>query len=177
MKVAFLDRDGVINKETGYLYKISSFEFTYRCFEALSNIKNKGYEIIIFTNQSGIARGYYSEDDFHALMNWVKSTLTNHQISIKDIFFCPHHPNGVVKKYKKDCECRKPKPGMLLDAIKKHDIDMDSSFVVGDKISDVRAGFSAGIKNGYLVETGHPVDESHRVPIYSSLFSLSLELE
>ena len=153
IKVIFLDRDGVINKEIGYLYKIKDFSFINNVFKACNYFQSVGYNLIIITNQSGIARGYYKEEDFHRLNKWMLEQFTCNGIKILDIFFCPHNPNA-------GCNCRKPKPGLLLEANKKYGIDMKKSWMIGDKEVDVSAANSAGITNTILVKTGHKIDET-----------------
>ena len=120
IKTIFLDRDGVINKEVNYLHKIEDFEFIDEVFETCFYLKNLGFEIIVVTNQSGISRGYYSENDFHVINNWMISQFKENNINILDVFFCPHSNES-------NCECRKPKPGMLLSAKNKHNINMRES--------------------------------------------------
>jgi len=151
-KAVFLDRDGVINEEIGYLYKTKDFKFIDGVFEACNYFQEKGYLIIIITNQSGIARGYYTEEDFYILNNWMNDQFSTNGINISDIFFCPHSPDH-------GCNCRKPKPGLIKDALQKHNIDIARSWIIGDKESDIRAGNLAGISNTILVKTGHEIDE------------------
>ena len=171
IKVAFLDRDGVINKEVNYLYKVEDFEYTENCIEGLKKIKALGYEIIIVTNQAGIARGYYTEDDYQKLTDWYVADLKNQGIDILDVFHCPHHPEGNIPEYSIVCDCRKPKSGMFEQALAQYNIDIDSSFMVGDKNSDLGAAKSAGIQQLYLVETGHPITENSYT-VKTSLFTL-----
>ena len=154
VKTVFLDRDGVINKEVGYLHKIQDFEFIDGVFEACLYFKSLNYQIIVVTNQSGIGRGYYDEDDFHIINNWMLEQFKNKRIEILDVFFCPHDPES-------NCDCRKPKPGMLNQANEKHNIDMEKSWMIGDKEADVAAANSAGIKNTILVKSGHTIDEEN----------------
>jgi D-glycero-D-manno-heptose 1,7-bisphosphate phosphatase len=154
IKTVFLDRDGVINKEVGYLHKIQDFEFIDGVFEACLYFKSLNYQIIVVTNQSGIGRGYYDEDDFHIINNWMLGQFKNKGIEILDVFFCPHDPES-------NCDCRKPKPGMLNQANEKHNIDMEKSWMIGDKEADVAAANSAGIKNTILVKSGHTIDEEN----------------
>ena len=154
VKTVFLDRDGVINKEVGYLHKIQDFEFIDGVFEACLYFKSLNYQIIVVTNQSGIGRGYYNEDDFHIINNWMLEQFKNKRIEILDVFFCPHDPES-------NCDCRKPKPGMLNQANEKHNIDMEKSWMIGDKEADVAAANSAGIKNTILVKSGHTIDEEN----------------
>lgn len=143
-KIVFLDRDGVINVDKHYLYKIEEFEFTQNLFETCKYFISLGYEIIIITNQSGIARKYYNEDDFKKLTSWMLNEFKQNDINILDLFYCPHSPND-------NCSCRKPKPGMILQANNKYNIDLKNSWLIGDKISDVEAGINAGIKNTILI--------------------------
>jgi len=154
VKTVFLDRDGVINKEVGYLHKIQDFEFIDGVFEACLYFQSLNYQIIVVTNQSGIGRGYYDEDDFHIINNWMLEQFKNKRIEILDVFFCPHDPES-------NCDCRKPKPGMFNQANEKHDIDMEKSWMIGDKEADVAAANSAGIKNTILVKSGHTIDEEN----------------
>ena len=151
-KIIFLDRDGVINKEVGYLYQTQDFEFIDGIFESCKYFKKLGYEIIIITNQSGIARGYYQKEDFHALTKWMLIQFNNQGVDILDVFFCPHGPES-------SCECRKPKPGMLIEARDKFNIDMKNSWMIGDKEADISAANAAGISSTILVKSGHQVDE------------------
>ena len=152
-KVVFLDRDGVINKEVGYLHKIKDFEFIDGVFKACQAFQNLGYQIIIVTNQSGIGRRYYLEKDFHIVNNWMLKQFEKNNVSILDVCFCPHAPED-------HCDCRKPKPGMLLAAQKKHHINMELSWMIGDKEADIQAANAASINNTILVKSGHDIDES-----------------
>jgi D-glycero-D-manno-heptose 1,7-bisphosphate phosphatase len=154
IKAIFLDRDGVINKEVGYLHKIEDFEFIDGVFEACLYFQSLNYQMIIVTNQSGIARGYYKENDFHIVTNWMLEQFNNQGINILDVFFCPHGP-------KSTCDCRKPKPGMFIQANNQHDIDMNNSWMIGDKEADVQAANTVGIQNTILVKSGHQVDEKN----------------
>ena len=153
-RVLFLDRDGVINKEVGYLYKSEDFEFIDGVFTACRYFQAQGYKLIIVTNQSGIARGYYQKEDFHKLTEWMLVQFGNQGINILDVFFCPHGPES-------SCTCRKPKPGMLLEARDKFNIDMKNSWMIGDKEADVEAANAAGIDNTILVKSGHIIDEAN----------------
>lgn len=175
-KAIFLDRDGVINKEVSYLYKIEDFEFTIKCIEALQLLQSAGYVLFIVTNQAGIGRGYYTEEDFEHLTHWLTSTLKKNGVDIKSVEYCPHHPSHALGTYKKQCDSRKPAPGMINSLIAKYDIDPQKSIMVGDKFSDLEAGDAAGIGTCVLVETGHHFEANEAKPhwhIYSSLYSFA----
>ena len=178
-KAIFLDRDGVINKEINYLHKIEDFEFTPNCIDALKIMQSKGYLLFIITNQAGIGRGYYSEADFHHLNNWMLTTLQQQGINITDVRFCPHHAEHGVGKYKIDCDCRKPKIGMLTPLIKKYNIDVKNSLLIGDKMSDINAGETAKIGTLILVNSGHPLP--NKIPanvnaVFESLYQYAKTL-
>jgi D-glycero-D-manno-heptose 1,7-bisphosphate phosphatase len=153
IKTIFLDRDGVINKEKNYLYKIDDFEFIEGVFEACQHFNNLDYRIIIVTNQSGISRGYYSEGDFQKLNHWMNQQFRMNGINILSTYYCPHSPTA-------KCKCRKPKPGMFLKAQKKYNINMKESWLIGDKEDDIIAANSSGIFKTILVKSGHNFDES-----------------
>ena len=147
MKAAFLDRDGVINEDFGYVGKIENFKFKEGIFELLKLLQDLGFALFVVTNQSGIARGCYTEEDFYNLTQWMIEEFKKRGIEIKDIRFCPHHPDITG-----ECECRKPKPGMILDLARKYGIDLKNSIMIGDSKRDIEAAINAGIKNRYLVE-------------------------
>lgn len=151
MKVAFLDRDGLLNEDIGYLYKWEHFKYNKLVIPALLKLLDAGYHLIVVTNQSGIARGYYTEKDFHLLNLKMIENLQEHGIHLKDVFYCPHYIGGKVEKYIVDCNCRKPKPGLLIKAQQKYKIELDKSVLFGDKLSDLEAGEAAGILHNYLV--------------------------
>jgi len=152
IKTIFLDRDGVINKEINYLHRIEDFEFIDGVFKTCQYLQNLGYEIIVITNQSGISRGYYNEIDFKTLSNWMLAEFKKNDIKILDIFHCPHLPDS-------NCECRKPRPGMLLEAKEKYNIDMQNSWLIGDKEDDIIAANNSDIANTILVKSGHKINE------------------
>jgi len=164
IKTIFLDRDGVINKEVSYLHKIEDFEFIDGVFETCYYFKNLGYKIIVITNQSGISRGFYTESDYQKITKWMVNQFKKNDINLLDTFHCPHLPNS-------NCNCRKPQPGMLIEAQKKHNIDMKRSWFIGDKESDISAAISSGITNTILVKSGHKIDvhNSHAKYIIDSV--------
>lgn len=148
-KVLFLDRDGVINKDVSYLYKIADLQWVDGAKEALKLAHDSGYELIVVTNQSGVARGYYKETDVQILHDYMGNELFKAGAPILHFYYCPHHKDGTVGRYAVDCNCRKPKPGMILQAIKDFDVDVEHSFLIGDSQRDVDASEAAGVK-GYL---------------------------
>jgi len=162
----FLDRDGVINVEKNYLFKKEDFEFIDGIFELCSFYQSKNYLIIVVTNQSGIARGYYTEADFSNLTFWMLSEFSKNGVEIDQVYHCPHHPDISGK-----CECRKPNPGMLLQAQKDFNIDMKNSIMIGDKERDIQAALNAGLKETYLF-TDEKID-TQATKIISSLKELS----
>ncbi|UXN36668.1 D-glycero-beta-D-manno-heptose 1,7-bisphosphate 7-phosphatase [Avibacterium paragallinarum] len=157
-KAIFLDRDGTINIDHGYVHQIDDFQFIESGIEALQQLKAMGYLLVLVTNQSGIARGYFSEQQFLQLTEWMDWSLADRGVDFDGIYYCPHHPEG-KGEYKEDCDCRKPKSGMLLQAIKELHIDPALSFMVGDKKEDMQAGKGAGVKTCVLVRTGKAVTE------------------
>lgn len=156
-KAIFLDRDGVLNVDTAYLYKVEELVWQDGVFEALKDAHDKGYLLIVVTNQSGVARGYYTEEDVKALHQYMGSTLAKAGAPIDAFYYCPHHVKGTVAPYVKDCNCRKPKTGMLDQACEDFDIDLDHSFMIGDKESDVATAKAKGIQ-GYLFTGGNLYD-------------------
>ena len=148
-KVLFLDRDGVINKDVSYLYKISDLQWVDGAKEALAYAYSKGYDLIVVTNQSGVARGYYKESDVKILRDHMAYELDGRMAPILRICYRPSHNDGVIPLYAVDCECRKPKPGMIKQATKDYHVDATESFLIGDSQRDVDAAEAAGVK-GYL---------------------------
>ena len=155
----FLDRDGTMNVDHGYVHEIDNFQFIDGAIEAMQELKKMGYALVMVTNQSGIARGMFSEDTFMQLTEWMDWSLADRDVDLDGIYFCPHHPEAVVEEYRQQCDCRKPAPGMLLSAQKELNIDMAASYMVGDKIDDMLAGKAAGVGKKVLVRSGKPVTE------------------
>lgn len=135
-KALFLDRDGVINKDIEYAYRKEQIIFNRDIFDVCRKAVEKGYLIIIITNQAGVAKGYYSEEDVRSLHDWISLKFKEMGIHITSFYFCPYHIDGTVKEYKKESSWRKPEPGMILQAISDFNIDIEKSLVVGDKPSD-----------------------------------------
>ena len=144
-KAVFLDRDGTLNIDHGYVHKIDDFQFIEGSIDALKALKEMGYLLVLVTNQSGIARGYFSEDQFLQLTEWMDWSLADRGVDLDGIYYCPHHPEG-KGEYKEECECRKPKPGMLMKAAKDFNVDLEKSWMIGDGENDVLAGKNAGCK-------------------------------
>jgi D-glycero-D-manno-heptose 1,7-bisphosphate phosphatase len=148
-KCLFLDRDGVINEDRGYVHNVEDFVFKAGIFELCKDYVSKGFIIIVVTNQSGIGRGYYTEEDFHVLTDWMKQQFLNEGITLTDVFYCPYHPDG-LGKYKEDSFNRKPNPGMILEAAEKYNIDLKNSVLIGDRETDMEAGKRAGVGKNIL---------------------------
>ena len=153
MKALFLDRDGVINLDHGYVGKVEDFEFVDGILDCIRRLQTKGFQPIVVTNQSGIGRGYYSLEDFEKVTDFMLQKMREHGIAIEraHVFFCPHTPD-------RGCDCRKPAPGMFLQAKKRFGIDMAASLMLGDKPSDIEAAKAAGVGRAIPVPKNGPVD-------------------
>lgn len=149
-KAVFLDRDGTINVEKNYLYKIEDFEFIDGVLKALRELSDAGFLLIIITNQSGIARGYYTEKDYGLLNSWLLETFAKNGIKISASYFCPHLPDASVERYRTICNCRKPNTGLFEQAVKDFNIDLKKSFAIGDKIRDLAICEKSDCK-GFLI--------------------------
>ena len=155
----FLDRDGTINVDHGYVHEIDNFEFIDGVIDAMRQLKEMGYALVLVTNQSGIARGKFTEEQFETLTEWMDWSLADRGVDLDGIYFCPHHPTEGVAPYRKECQCRKPGPDMILDAAKYLKIDLAASYMVGDKSSDMKAAIAAGVGHKVLVKTGKALTE------------------
>lgn len=160
-KAIFLDRDGTINVEKDYIYKSEDLVFEEGTIEALKTFKNLGYILIVISNQSGIARGYFTEEDLNIFNNNMNEILKRNGIEIIEFYCCPHHPDG-IGEYKKVCECRKPNNKMIEDAIKKYNIAREKSYMIGDKTSDIGAGLKSNLKT-VLVKTGYGLKDMEKI--------------
>jgi len=156
-KAIFLDRDGVINKEVSYLSDPKDFEFIEGSIEALKILKQKGFLLIIITNQAGIARGFFTEETLTVIHHKMIDILKKNNIQLDDIYYCPHHP-----EFTGLCDCRKPKQGMILKAQQKYNIDLSHSYMVGDTLNDIKTGFAAKCKT-VLVLTGYGKEEFKKI--------------
>lgn len=144
-RALFLDRDGVINHDSGYTSDVENFQFIDGIFDVCRAAKELGYLLIVVTNQAGIGRGYYSEQDFNILTKWMCKQFEAEDAPIDDVFYCPYHPEHGVGDYKKDSFDRKPNPGMLLRAAEKYGLDLNRSIMIGDKDTDMQAANKAGV--------------------------------
>ena len=154
MRALFLDRDGVINVDYGYVSSRDRFEFIEGVFDMARSAVSQGYSLFVITNQAGIARGLYSEEDFQKLMDWVSSEFAKHGAPIFKVYHCPHHPEYPTDGVPTYCGCRKPAPGLLLRAAHEFNIDLVSSMMIGDKETDMLAGLAAGVGSLVLFGTG-----------------------
>ena len=151
----FIDRDGVLNEERAFVHRPEDFVFIPGALAALRRLQQADYRLVIVTNQSGIARGLYTEADYQALTAHMRQSLAASGIHPHAIEYCPHLPDAPLPRYRLDCDCRKPRPGMLLRAIRALDIDARRSFLVGDRLSDVEAGRAASLGHCFLVRSGY----------------------
>jgi D-glycero-D-manno-heptose 1,7-bisphosphate phosphatase len=150
-RALFLDRDGVINVDHGYVHRPDQFTFIDGIFDLCRRARDLDYLIVVVTNQAGIGRGFYTEQAFHDLTAWMKQRFADQGIDIAAVYFCPHHAEHGVGKHRRECARRKPNPGMLLDAAREHAIDLSRSLLIGDKESDIEAGRRAMLGGTVLV--------------------------
>lgn len=162
-KAVFLDRDGTINVEVEYLSQVDDFQFIPGVPWALKRLKDAGYLLVVVTNQSGIARGYYDEAALAEIHEHMHQDLASFGASLDACYFCPHHPEHGTGDYRTECGCRKPLPGMLERAAADLDIDLAASFMIGDKLADIEAGIAAGC-TPMLVLTGYGSKDVARLP-------------
>lgn len=153
-RAAFLDRDGVINVDHAYVHRWEDFEFVPGAVDAMRRLHQAGWLLVVVTNQSGIARGMYGQADFDALTARMRAELARQGAPVAGVYHCPHHPQGAVPELAVECDCRKPRPGLLLQAVRELDIAPGRSFMVGDKPSDLEAAARAGVGLGFLVGEG-----------------------
>jgi len=152
-RAVFLDRDGTLNIDVGYPHRPGDLELVEGVIPGLRRLTELGFALVITTNQSGIARGYFSEADMHAFNHALVARLAEHGITIAGIYFCPFHPTEGIGTYRRESPLRKPQPGMILLAAAEHDLDVSSSFAIGDRMTDIAAGHAAGCR-AILVRTG-----------------------
>jgi D,D-heptose 1,7-bisphosphate phosphatase len=152
-KAAFLDRDGVINVDRAYVSRWEDFEFVPGAVDAIRALKQTGFALVVVTNQSGIARGYYTEAQYQELTLAIKQALAEAGAAIDAVYHCPHHPAGAVAGLTMDCDCRKPAPGMIFRAARELNLSLPDSILVGDKPSDIQAARAAGVGRAYIVHS------------------------
>lgn len=151
----FLDRDGVINIDHGYVYQPGQFQFSDGIFELCRAAKGSGYRLFVVTNQAGIGRGYYTEQEFLSLTAWMCQQFHAQDVDIEQVYYCPYHPEHGLGEYRRESEFRKPGSGMVLQAASEHGIDLAASVLIGDKPSDIAAGLAAGVGLNLLYLPGH----------------------
>ena len=180
-KAIFIDRDGTLIQEVGYLKMMQDLRFTPRAAEALQIFQKLGYLNIVITNQSAVARGLLSPKELERIHRALKAMARDEEAVIHDIFYCPHFPGGRIPPYNVECDCRKPKPGMLLRARDKHHLNLSQCFVVGDKESDLELAANAGVPGvlvltGYGPETRARLADSNATVAHRSLYDFALAL-
>ena len=174
---AFLDRDGIVNFDKGYVFRKQDFSFYQDIFNLCHLLQEKGFRIFIITNQSGIGRGYYTIEAFQDLTDWMLDVFKDNNVLISKVYYCPHHPLEAKNGFKKDCQCRKPNPGMIFQAQKEYNLNLKECILIGDKESDIQAGINAGIRNNYLINNDKkPIKNITRCKIYKDLDDLLLYL-
>ncbi|MEO7028261.1 MAG: HAD family hydrolase [Acidobacteriaceae bacterium] len=155
-RALFLDRDGVINHEVGYLYRAEDVRWVEGIVPLCRTAIELGYKLVVITNQSGIARGLYSMAEYEELTEWIRGELLRQEIKLDAVYCCPYHPEHGVGEYKREHEDRKPGPGMLLRAARELGVDLAQSALVGDRCSDIGAGLAAGVRQCFLVKGTEP---------------------
>jgi D-glycero-D-manno-heptose 1,7-bisphosphate phosphatase len=158
-RAAFIDRDGVINEDREFVYRPEDFVFLDGAVEGLRQLQAADYLLVVVTNQSGIARGLYSEADYQKLTHYMREQLLRAGVRLDRIEYCPHLPDAPLDRYRVECDCRKPRPGLLHRAITALGIDAGRSILIGDRASDIEAGRQAGIAHCFLVRSGKPLTE------------------
>ena len=157
LRALFLDRDGVINQNHGYVCEQANFDFIDGIFDVVLYAQNLKYKLIVITNQAGIGRGYYNEDQFHNLSRWMCEQFEVAGSPISKVYFSPYHPTAGVGMYLKDDYSRKPHPGMILQAQQDFDIDLSASVLIGDQVTDIQAGVAAGVGTNLLFSQVKPM--------------------
>ena len=160
VRCVLVDRDGTINVDKGHVFRIDDFEYIAGSLEALKQLSARHIRIYILTNQAGIAKGLYSENDFRLLTEKMLTDMREYGIDIADVLYCPHHPEGTIEAYTRVCECRKPGTGLLRQVLMNESVGPESMVLIGDKNSDIEAGRALDIRT-YLVETGYGKQEKY----------------
>lgn len=181
-KAIFLDRDGTVNRNTHYLIDFADFELLPGVLEAFLILQGLGYRLFGVSNQSGVAKGYFTYAAVEELNRKIIAALATYRVCLEEIAFCPHHPEGIVTEFARTCACRKPAPGMLLDLSRKHGLDLSLSYMVGDSESDARAGINAGAQGIWIrsgatpPEPGREVDNLRKIKEFASLLDFAENL-
>lgn len=178
-KAIFIDRDGTLIHEVGYLKMLEDLKFTPKAMDALRIFHQLGFLNIVITNQSAVARGLLSPKELKRIHTKLKTLAKDEEATIDDVFYCPHLPEGRMAPFNIECDCRKPKPGLILQAAKKHRIDLKQSYMVGDKASDLELAANAGVK-AVLVLTGYGKETQAQlnapIDVYANLFEFAKSL-
>ena len=161
---AFLDRDGVLNHDAGFIHKPQDFHWIEGAREAVKHLNDAGYLVIVITNQSGVARGYFSEQAVKTLHEWINGQLQAIGAHVDAFYYCPHHPEAPLEAYRRDCDCRKPAPGMLRQAMRERPVDPSRSFLVGDRERDIAAAQGAGVP-GHRFGGGNLLEMIERIVV------------
>jgi D-glycero-D-manno-heptose 1,7-bisphosphate phosphatase len=165
-KAMFLDKDGTLIPDIPYNVDPEKIALSNDAIAGLIELQSEGYKLIIISNQSGVAKGYFTEDKLHAVADKIKELLVSEGLRLDGFYYCPHHPQGTLPGYNIECECRKPAAGMLFKAATEHDVRLESSWMIGDILNDVEAGNRAGCKT-VLIDNGNEtewVDGPYRTP-------------
>lgn len=176
-KAVFLDRDGTLNTEVNYLSRFEDFIVIPKAIAGLQALQQLGYRLFVITNQSGVARKYFTYQAVIDLNAQIQDYFKHQNVFIEEFAFCPHHPYGIDPEYTKECDCRKPMPGMIFRLQRKYNLDLSQSYMVGDKLVDAEAGFNAGTKSA-LVKTGHPykLDKGSNIKEFNTLLDFAKSL-
>lgn len=172
-RALFLDRDGVINLDHGYVWRAENFDFVPGIFDLARAAHQQGFAIFVVTNQAGIGRGYYDEADFAALTGWMRKRFDSEGAPIEKVYFCPTHPEHGLGHYKVDSPFRKPGPGMILQAAREFDLNLSQSLLVGDNASDIAAGRSAGVGVNVLYDPRQLMAKSENPAIFQTVVMLT----
>jgi len=165
-RAVFLDRDGTIIEDVGYPHECSKIKFLPRVSKAIKLLNENGFKVIVITNQAGVARGYFTEETVREINRYIQESLAKQGAFIDMIYYCPHHIEGIIEEYSKECYCRKPNPGMIEQAVHEFGIDLKNSFIIGDKISDIEAGQRAGCKT-ILLAGEEPLNNERKITLIS----------
>jgi D-glycero-D-manno-heptose 1,7-bisphosphate phosphatase len=172
-KAVILDRDGTINEDRGYIYRPEDFVFLPGVPEAVRTMREKGYAVIVITNQSGVARGFFTTDDVERLHKHMQNELQKYGARVDGVYYCPHLPNGAVKEFAAECRCRKPETGLFERAVREFDIDAGRSYAVGDRLRDILPGRKLGMRTALLSPDGATADAVDAV--YADLLAFARE--